>query len=236
MVRLHMLRLVFVLLMAAIIGCPLWCLGSGYSGGGGGGTPDGVKRLPSGWSDSNLSSLSSDNVYLAGSGFYDPLAARYEFFGSGTGTGDTSDNGYFAYQSKTGDFDLRCKVIDIERTDGFCKTTLMVRESTGVGSKFVAIFLQPDSGVRAVSAYRTTTDGSGAVNDIANNNGLPSWLRIVRSGNNFSTYVSANGTSWTQVGTTVSVTMSDPVLVGVLVASNNTGKLMRAVLSDITVQ
>jgi regulation of enolase protein 1 (concanavalin A-like superfamily) len=48
---------------------------------------------------------------------------------------------------------------------------------------------------------------------------VPYWLRITRSGNSFSSYVSPDGASWTQVGTTQTINMTaDPVYIGLGVA------------------
>lgn len=69
--------------------------------------------------------------------------------------------------------------------------------------------------------YRATAGGSTA-SASAPTTFAPQWLKLVRSGNTFTAYLSASGTTWTQVGTPQTVTMSSTVYVG-LVALRNGG-------------
>jgi YD repeat-containing protein len=70
--------------------------------------------------------------------------------------------------------------------------------------------------------------GVGAVN-------APYWVEAVRSGNTFSCYVSTDGQSWVQVGTTQTFTTAQQVYVGLAVSSENPAALGTATFSDVSV-
>ena len=65
---------------------------------------------------------------------------------------------------------------------------------------------------------------------------LPYWLKLVRSGSSFSAYQSTNGTSWTQVGSTTTITMTDPIYVGLQINNNgDNSTLCSATFDNVTV-
>ena len=88
------------------------------------------------------------------------------------------------------------------------------------------------SPVSGSSQYRTSTGGtSGNVNTT----GLvaPYWVKIVRVSNTFTSYRSANGTSWTSLGSQT-ITMGANVSIGLSVTSHNDGTLCTAVFDNVT--
>ena len=63
----------------------------------------------------------------------------------------------------------------------------------------------------------------------------PYWVKLVRSGNNFSAFRSADGVTWIQVGTTQTITMSSTVYVGLAVTSHLNGTSCTGVLDNVAV-
>ena len=61
----------------------------------------------------------------------------------------------------------------------------------------------------------------------------PQWFELQRAGNTFTAYVSADGTTWTQVGS-VSVTMSNTIDVGMAVCSGQTNELDISTFDNVT--
>src|SRR5262249_55037100 len=51
----------------------------------------------------------------------------------------------------------------------------------------------------------------------------PYWLRLVRQGNVFTAYESADGVNWVQVGTPVAVDMASDVYIGLALTGDNAG-------------
>ena len=60
------------------------------------------------------------------------------------------------------------------------------------------------------------------------------WLKLTRAGNTITAYSSANGTTWTQVGTTT-IAMSDPVTVGLFVCAHNAGALNTSKFDNVSI-
>jgi RHS repeat-associated protein len=63
----------------------------------------------------------------------------------------------------------------------------------------------------------------------------PYWVRVVRNANQFSAYVSANGATWTQIGTTQTITTAQTVYVGLGVSSSSTSILATATLDNVSI-
>jgi hypothetical protein len=81
---------------------------------------------------------------------------------------------------------------------------------------------------------RTSTGGSSSVSTVSAAP-APYWLKVIRNGNAFSAWRSANGTSWTQVGSTVTISMSGSVLVGLAVDSQSTSTLNTSTFDNVYV-
>ena len=81
--------------------------------------------------------------------------------------------------------------------------------------------VSPSNGVRM--QYRSSTGGSST--DVSGGSGTaPMWLKLVRSGSTFTAYRSANGTTWTQIGSK-SISMATSVYVGLVVTSHTNSSL-----------
>ena len=69
----------------------------------------------------------------------------------------------------------------------------------------------------------------------ASGNAPPEWLKLVRSGDSFSAFVSSDGTTWTQVGSSITVDLASTALVGLAVDSFSTDTLNTAAFQNVTV-
>ena len=61
----------------------------------------------------------------------------------------------------------------------------------------------------------------------------PYWVRLVRSGNTFTSYRSSDGVNWTTVGS-VTITMSSNVYIGLLVCSHVNATLNTSTFDNVT--
>src|SRR6266704_3258592 len=64
---------------------------------------------------------------------------------------------------------------------------------------------------------------------------LPSWIKLPRSGTVLRMYGSADGVSWTQLGTSQTVSMAQNVYVGLAVSSRSTSSLATATFDNVSV-
>jgi regulation of enolase protein 1 (concanavalin A-like superfamily) len=142
--------------------------------------------------------------------------------GCGSDIYGTADQFQYAYDARSGDMTVTARVASQTNTNSWAKSGVMIRETTAANSSYVAIYITPSNGVDM--QYRNGTGASAA--DLARSTGkvAPYWLRLVRSANAFTGYCSADGVTWTQVGT-VSVTMATNVTAGLTVCSHNTSAL-----------
>lgn len=178
--------------------------------------------LPDPWNVKKyVSSLSSSG------GIYYPAPAEWSIFFSG-GLGTTANLFPFVYQPITGDFTFSARLDGIGHNTvpatSFPFAGLFCAEGLAAGGKgfFGAFDLQSTyPGVTGYFTQRTTTDGAFSTVASVSSLTLPYWIRLVRSGTTIQVFRSADGSSWTQIGTDQTLTLSDPVNVGFIACFDN---------------
>ncbi|MBX2928198.1 MAG: T9SS type A sorting domain-containing protein [Saprospiraceae bacterium] len=172
-----------------------------------------VAGLPCGWSQNpNGVNCANGNsiAYNSGTGVWTATSTNCFY-----GPPFTSDATAFAQRTLCGDGSITAEVTDISGT-ALGWAGVIMRESNAAGAKKAQLMTNLSSLSRR--EFRTTTNGA------ANPQQFPSqsryWLRIVRAGNQFSMYVSANGAAWYFVGAQ-NIPMNSCIQMG-LVATNYT--------------
>ena len=167
-------------------------------------------------------------------------AATYEagvftLTASGADIWGTADEFHFVHQPAAGNFDLRVRVTAMTNTDAWVKCGVMARESLDPASKQVDVVIAPTTANGIVMQYRAATGGASV--QVAQQTGssasVPRYLRLARSGNVFTGYRSANGTSWTQMSA-VTNAFSNTVYVGLALASHDNTETTFASISSVT--
>lgn len=147
--------------------------------------------------------------------------------GAGANIWSTRDFCSYLYQSGiSGDFTIDIDVNSFSGPNTFSKAGIMVRQSLTNNSANVSALVTQSDGARM--QYRATSGGTTVKATATNGIVAPEWLRLVRSGNNFTTSTSSDGLVWTALGGAVTVSMTDPVYVGLVVTSNVTGNAATA--------
>ena len=138
----------------------------------------------------------------------------------------------FCYWSRTlsGDGEIRARVVGVQNTDAWAKAGVMIRETTAAGSKQASTFLTSANGV--AFQRRETSDGISL--HIGAPGAAPTWVRLVRAGNLFTSYYSTDGKAWSVVGT-ATVAMGTDVMVGLAVTSHKNGTPNLSTFDQITV-
>jgi hypothetical protein len=163
------------------------------------------------------------NTAAAGNATFDSTASRYTLNSSGFDIWDTHDAFQYVYKRLTGDGEVVARAINIQNTDFWAKGGVMMREGLDSNSKNAFTFETPSPDhEEPVFQWRTNTTGGSA--DSGNHHdhfGLPApiWLRLVRSGNNFSGFWAqdlggGNHGPWHQLGSTQTVNMTTTIYVG----------------------
>ena len=180
--------------------------------------------LPSPWLHQDVGS-----VGLAGTAGFS--GTTFAISASGADIWDVADAFHFVYQPWTGDVDIVARAVTVPTTDGWAKAGVMIRESLTAGSRHAMMVATPGSGT---AFQRRTSTGGASTHTAGPAVAVPYWVRLVRSGNVFSAYASANGTSWTLVGSET-ITMASSVFVGMPVTSHNNSVRGFASLDGVSV-
>ena len=150
-------------------------------------------------------------------------------------TGDiwsTADGMYLAYQPLSGDGSIVARLTGVENQNAWSRGGVMIRESLAAGSTNAYLFLS--AGKTLAFQRRLTANGSTFATLGATNIATPRWLRLDRVGNTFTGYQSADGVSWTWVGSDT-IPMAASVLVGIGGSSLNATHTSTSTYSNVTV-
>ncbi len=173
-----------------------------------------TNNLPLPWVDADVG-----NVNVAGNADY--AAGVFSANGSGADIGATVDAFNFVYEPLTGDGAIVARVKSQQVTDPSAKAGVMMRESLASNAVYAMTFLTPSNGIQM--QYRAVM-GVGSTEVAGPAAMAPYWLKLTRSGTNFTSSISTNGINYVQVGT-VGLVMSSNAVAGLAVSSHTTNTL-----------
>jgi O-glycosyl hydrolase/regulation of enolase protein 1 (concanavalin A-like superfamily) len=168
-----------------------------------------------------------------GSGSYNSSNDTYTVAGGGADIWGTSDQFHFLSQSLSGNGTIIARVESVQNTNVSAKGGVMFRDSTAANAAYAFAWVAPSGNV--VFETRSVNGASSGYSSTVSGVGIPVWVRLVRSGNQFTASYSTNGTSWTQVGSTQSVTMATNTQAGLAVTSHTNGTLNTSIFSNVSV-
>ena len=154
--------------------------------------------------------------------------------GSGLSSSGTADGFFFFAAPRTGNFDLRVRVMSLDDPGGSDSTRfgLMVRASEAADAPY-AFTCYRGSGGHGFN-YRRVAGNAAEASQGSTARPLPAWLRLVRSGNTISAYYGDNGTNWSQRGSSQSIpNLGASPLVGLAVTSAVPTQAATVVFSDL---
>ena len=187
------------------------------------GQPPLPTSLPSPWQTADIGTVGVAGTVSYGNGLF-TLA------GSGADIEGAADAFRYVYQAANGDVTIVARVATQQNTDYWAKTGLMIRESTGAGSINAAVLVSPEGGV--VFQRRSSTNG-GTSNSRVQGLIAPHWVKLVRTGNSFSAYQSANGVAWSQIDSSQTINMAASATVGLAVSSHKVDILGESTLDNV---
>jgi regulation of enolase protein 1 (concanavalin A-like superfamily) len=152
--------------------------------------------------------------------------------GGGTGMTGTADAFYFIHVPVSGDRTVTA-LVNFASSSSNARAGVMIRQGLATGSAHASTLFKPAGSNQQIFTVRSTSNGSTSTTAVTS--GSPFWLRIQRTGNTFRSFRSSNGTSWSQIGSDTTVTLNDPVELGLAVASGSSGGTARAFISNVTI-
>ena len=184
-----------------------------------------VANLPAGWNAQDLG-----EPQQRGAAFYDSAGGTWSIAGGGADIFDTSDQFQFVSRSPSGDAALIARVGSVQASDAYAKAGVMFRAGTSADSAFAHLFIGPST---VGFEFRTAGGGAAAANAYVGAI-APRWLKLVRTGNVFRAYYSADGTTWTQLGTAQTITMPASATAGLAVTAHAAALLNSSTFTDVS--
>jgi regulation of enolase protein 1 (concanavalin A-like superfamily) len=175
------------------------------------------------WSNQDIGS-----VGLAGSYSYDDGTFTIE--GAGADIWGADDSFHYVYKPLAGDGTIVARVASVEYTSGWAKAGVMIRDSLDANSRHAMIVVTPANGVGFQS--RPATGGS-SYHTAGAAVLAPYWVKLVRAGNTFTAYQSADGLTWTLVGSDT-ISMATSVYIGLVVTSHDNGALCTTTIDNVS--
>jgi hypothetical protein len=156
---------------------------------------------------------------LPGSATFSPSGPNtYAITASGSDIWDVTDHFHYVYRPLLGDGEISARVVSINNAQFFTKAGVMIRETLAANAKKAFTLEFADGHNQPALNWRTTTGGPSMETAGPGNLPTPLWVRLVRTGNTFtSSYAldTGGGThgAWNLIDTET-INMSPNVYVG----------------------
>ncbi|WP_347597595.1 NEW3 domain-containing protein [Acrocarpospora sp. B8E8] len=132
---------------------------------------------------------------------------------------------------------VTARVTQMDNTNAWAKAGVVLRNdvtASGSSPGYAVVVVTPGNGV----AFQWDSNGNGYLDSFSGVSGVrsPAWVRLVRSGNQISGFYSTNGTSWTKIGATVTLSgVTDRQDAGLIATSHAPGVTGQFSFSDFTI-
>jgi hypothetical protein len=156
----------------------------------------------------------------------------YTVIAGGTGIGGLSDQFNFAYEAYSGNATLVTQVSSLTNTSASAQAGLMIRNDTSAVSAFVGAFVTPTSGIELVTR---TADGGTAGQTTLAGTLAPEYLELSLAGSTVTAYYSSDGVTWSQLGSSQTITLGSSPLIGLAAASANNSLTTTASFSKLDI-
>ena len=184
--------------------------------------PNNCVGIPMGWTHSTIGGSTASGTVCETNGTWTSTTCANDFVG-------TNDYANFVYKSLTGNGEIVARVNSLQNTGSTALAGIMMRATTQTNSAHASIYAHPSKIVSRVrNAQFETSSGSDYLGT------APLWLKITRNGNNFRTFTSTDGVSYT-LRKSYTVVMPSTILVGLLGASGSTSNCSEAIYTNVMV-
>jgi regulation of enolase protein 1 (concanavalin A-like superfamily) len=180
--------------------------------------------LPSPWSDADIGAPTP-----AGSATYAGSVFTINGGGNdiwGTAGGNLDQFNYVSQPLTNTSETITARVTSQTNSSAWAKAGIMIKQSTTAGSPYALLAVTPGNGITFQYNYNGSV-GGGAYT-------FPNgWLRLSLAAGTVTAYSSANGSTWTKVGSTP-LTLTSPATIGLFVCSHNAGALSTATIDNVS--
>jgi regulation of enolase protein 1 (concanavalin A-like superfamily) len=183
-----------------------------------------INQIPR-WTSQDIGAVPIAGAFVNGS-------ATMEVTGSGADIWGTADAFRFAWVPMAGDGEIVARVRSIEYASSWSKAGVMIRQSLAPGAAHAFMLVSAGKGY---AFQRREVAGQVSVNTSGGAGTAPGWVRLVRRGDTFTAYISADGNSWALVGTDT-IPMGQQVYAGLAVTSHSVTPAARGVFDSVAVR
>jgi hypothetical protein len=192
----------------------------------------GSATLPAGWNSQDIGSPAT-------AGSAGESGGTFEVVGGGAGFAGAADQLRFAYQTLAGDGTITARVLGVPNgAPGSynARAGVMIRDSLASNSAAALVALTPGSVNGVLFQSRATTGASASTLATATTNIFPPyWVRLVRSGDQFTAFASPDGTTWTQVGSPQTIAMGTNVFTGLVSTAGNNQQVNTSTFQNVAI-
>ena len=185
-----------------------------------------AQPLPSGWLDQDVGALGVMGSASYNNGVFTVKAVGRQISG-------TADSMHLVYQPLTGDGTMVARVVSMQGSVGFATAGVMIRETLDSGARNAKTAHWPY--YNYIYFDLRTTPGGSTSEPGGWSAALPYWVKLVRSGNTFSSYASSDGSHWTQIGSSQTLAMTATVYIGLAANSGSNSTLATATFDNVTI-
>jgi uncharacterized repeat protein (TIGR03806 family) len=186
--------------------------------------PYNESSLPANWShqDIGIVGFNGEASFLNG---------HFNLIASGADIWDNADAFHFACTPLVGDGQIVARVTSMQFTDPWAKAGVMFRESFSPGS--IHALMAVTAGGGSAFQWRPASDAASRNTDGPSTK-IPYWMKLVRSGDTFTGYVSADGENWRRVDS-VTIPMEKKIYVGLALSAHNNSALNSSLFDNVQV-
>ena len=157
----------------------------------------------------------------------------FAVIGSGIDIWSTSDEFQFVSQVVRGDVTITARVDAFTGPDPWSKVGLMIRGSLSPSASHALVAATPGNGW--TFQWRSGAGSAAEFMPVGSSANVPAWIRLVRAGSTVTAFRSADGNSWTALGS-ASITLEEPFHIGLAVTSHNAAERATGVFSNVVVR
>lgn len=185
-----------------------------------------------------LEDWQSEDIGDTAAGATDIVGEEITIVANGADIWAAADACRYVYKEVTGDFEISARIVSMERANEWTKAGLMARQSLEPNSQHAFIALHSDHGVKMI--HRDAPGANTGPEPWEKNFDPPIWIKLVRTGNEFTTFWSETGKdgSWQPADVpgcvgTATIEMDDTILIGIAATSHVAGTMTTVVVDDI---
>lgn len=189
-----------------------------------------AQELPGDWSNKDIGAPGT-----AGSAIYDPDTGLFTIKGSGLNFWDT-DDAQLVYVRITGDFTFKTRVVTFTSPamGGSAKTGINARNSLDKDAPSIMMAWENWGGLATTTRMGPGITPTWVGANFPGADAIPWYLKMVRLGDQFTTFESYDDTTWTQTDSQAMTGMLATIYVGLAVSPNN-AELATATFDKVTI-